>query len=124
MKWESAIGADKIAPEKVFDFVWKLGWALNRVNADYFRLPDTFYGVDLKRPLVFYNAFASQRVALVFVLGAVGATHLPPEDEMLTEVVRQEPLAATAILLGNAVVSTALIRFLFGNVLDFGRFRP
>ena len=33
------------------------------------------------------------------------------------------PLLAAGLVSANVLGSTALIRFLFGNVLDFGRFR-
>ena len=35
----------------------------------------------------------------------------------------ENPLLAAALVSVNVLGSTALIRFLFGNVLDFGRFR-
>ena len=37
--------------------------------------------------------------------------------------VLEQPAVAAAVLTVNILGSTALIRFLFGNVLDFGRFR-
>jgi len=123
-KWEAALGRDKLQPNKVFAFVWQLGWAMNRFNSDFLRLPDTFAGVDLKRPLVFYNALFAQVIATVTVLALCGGMHLPAVDDSIMDIMREHPGGAAAILAGNAVVSTAFIRFLLGNVLDFNRFGP
>ena len=43
-------------------------------------------------------------------------------QDSIAELLREKPAVAGAIFVGNAIASTALIRFLFGNVLDFGRF--
>ena len=43
-------------------------------------------------------------------------------DETLIDLLKTQPALAIALLTANVFVSTALIRFLFGNVLDFGRF--
>jgi hypothetical protein len=44
-------------------------------------------------------------------------------DAKIAELMQTEPLLAAGLLTLNILSSTALIRFLFGNVLDFGRFR-
>ena len=51
------------------------------------------------------------------------AFHLPAVDEFVGELMVEQPLLALALVSANVLGSTALIRFLFGNVLDFGRFR-
>ena len=122
IKWEEALGKSKIAPERTLDFVWQAGWALNRINSDYFRLPDFYANVDLKQKPVFYNAGATQYIISAGILALAGFIHLPAVDEALAELLREKPAVAGAIFIGNAIASTALIRFLFGNVLDFGRF--
>jgi hypothetical protein len=47
---------------------------------------------------------------------------VPQVDEKVAELMQTEPLLAAGLLTLNVIGSTALIRFLFGNVLDFGRF--
>ena len=122
-KWEAALGQDKIASEKVIDVAWKTGWALNRISTDYFRLPDLYANVDLKQPLVFYNAKYTQAVVTAVVLVLIGAFHLPQVDETIGDLMKMNGLAAAGLLSLNIFGSTALVRFLLGNVLDFGRFR-
>ena len=122
-KWEAALGYEQIAADKVYDFVWKFGWRINRIHNDYFRLPDAFASVDLKTPLQFYNSGATQFVVTWLILGAVSIFHLPVVEEKVIDLMQSEPAAAAALIALNVVGSTALVRFLFGNVLDFGRFR-
>jgi len=120
--WAAALGKEKTAPQRVFDVVWKAGWALNRINSDWYRLPDVFYNVDLKAPINSYNAQGTQLTITAIFLGFIGAFHLPVVDEKIAELMQTEPALAALILTVNVIGSTALIRFLFGNVLDFGRF--
>jgi hypothetical protein len=122
-KWEAALGQERIASEKVFEFVWRIGWFMSRLNSDFIRLPDFYAGVDLKQPLVFYNAKTTQTAVTVVIVGLAAAFHLPAVDEAIGELMVENPLLAAALISVNVVGSTALIRFLFGNVLDFGRFR-
>ena len=120
--WAVALGKENTSPIRVLNVLWKAGWALNRVNHDFFRLPDAFYVVDLKRPLNFYNAKGTQLTVTALFIGFIAAFHLPQVDEKIAELLQTEPLLAILILTVNVIGSTALIRFLFGNVLDFGRF--
>ena len=61
--------------------------------------------------------------AVSVILAVVGAFHFPAVDEMIQELLVKEPAEAAFLILLNIFGSTALIRFCFGNVLDFGRFR-
>jgi len=79
--------------------------------------------VDLKQPLVFYNAKYTQAVVTAVVLVLIGAFHLPQVDETIGDLMKMNGLAAAGLLSLNIFGSTALVRFLLGNVLDFGRFR-
>lgn len=121
-EWAATLGAAKTSSQPVVDVFWKAGWSLNRLNSDFFRLPDTFYEIDLKKPLKFYNAKGAQLTLTAFFLATIGAFHLPQVNEKMAELLQTEPLVAAFLIAGNVIGSTALIRFLFGNVLDFGRF--
>jgi hypothetical protein len=44
-------------------------------------------------------------------------------DAKVAELMQNDPLLAAGLLTINIFGSTGLIRFLFGNVLDFGRVR-
>ena len=96
---------------------------MSRLSADFIRLPDFYAGVDLKQPLDFYNAKFTQTAVTVVIVGLAAAFHLPAVDEAVGELMVENPLLAAALVSANVLGSTALIRFLFGNVLDFGRFR-
>ena len=96
---------------------------MSRLSADVIRLPDFYAGVDLKQPLVFYNARTTQTAVTVIIVGLASAFHLPAVDAFVGELMVEQPLLALALVSANVIGSTALIRFLFGNVLDFGRFR-
>ena len=120
--WAAVLGKEKSQPTKVFDILWRLGWSMNRVNSDFFRLPDIYTQVDLKRPLAFYNSKVTQSIISTSFLVAIAAFHLPAVDDYVAELMKTEPLLAAVVLAVNIFGSTALIRFLFGNVLDFGRF--
>ena len=121
--WAGTLGFEKTTPSKVLDVVWRLGWGMNRVNSDFFRLPDAFASVDLKQPLAFYNSKVTQVLITATFLAAIGAFHLPAVDDKVAELMTSEPALAALVLAINIFGSTALIRFLFGNVLDFGRFK-
>lgn len=79
--------------------------------------------MDLKTPLQFYNSRATQFIITWLILGAVSVFHIPAVEEQVVEIMQTEPAIAVALIALNVLGSTALIRFLFGNVLDFGRFR-
>ena len=96
---------------------------MSRLGADFIRLPDFYAGVDLKQPLVFYNARTTQTAVTFIIVGLASAFHLPAVDEFVGELMVEQPLLALLLVSANVLGSTALIRFLFGNVLDFGRFR-
>jgi len=121
--WEAALGLDAVSPEPVSEAAYRASWALNRINSDYFRLPDVFSNVDLKSPLVFYRARSTQLVVTGVVVALIGAFHLPVVDETIGDLMQTNGLAAAGLLSLNIVGSTAIVRFLLGNVLDFGRFR-
>lgn len=103
--------------------MWRIGWFMSRLNCDFVRLPDFYTGVDLKQPLVFYNAKTTQTLVTLVIVGLAAAFHLPAVDEAVGELMVEHPLLAAVLVSANVLGSTALIRFLFGNVLDFGRFR-
>lgn len=123
-KWEAALGYEQVASQKTFEVVWRLGWFFNRINNDWFRLPDIFANVDLKQPLVFYNSKATQLIVTGAILSLTAAFHLPAVEETTMELMKDNSAAAALLILLNLIGSTSLIRFVLGNVLDFGRFRP
>ena len=122
-KWEAALGLEKIRPEKPFELFWRMGWAFTRLNSDFFRLGDAYTQVDLKQSPIFYYPKFGQGVVTATILAIIAGFHLPQIDEFLAELLVDQPPQAIALLLLNILGSTALVRFLFGNVLDFGRFR-
>ena len=122
-KWEAALGPEKIRPEKPYELLWRFGWGLNRINSDFLRLSDSYTNVDLKQAPIFYNAKLGQGLSTAVILVAVGSFHLPQVEEIIQELMINSPPQAVFLVLLNVLGSTALIRFLFGNVLDFGRFR-
>lgn len=122
-QWEADLGAEKIAADQVNPDTYRIAWQLNRLNQDLFKLPDVFSNVDLKEPLNFYNSKASQFAAVAASIALIASFHLPQTDELIAELIRDEPLFAVAILSANVVGSTAVVRFVLGNVLTFNRFR-
>jgi len=122
-EWEADLGAEEIAAADVSENQYFFAWWLNRLNQDLFKLPDALSNVDLKEPLNFYNSRASQAVAVFASVGLVASFHLPVVDEKIAELMREAPLLAIALLATNVVGSTAVIRFVLGNVLTFNRFR-
>ena len=86
-------------------------------------MPDFLNNVDLKQPLVFYNSRATQLIVTSAILALTFGFHLPQVEESVMELMKENPAAAAALLTLNVLGSTSLIRFVLGNVLDFGRFR-
>ena len=60
---------------------------------------------------------------VVVIAAAPKPTRRTARKPALGELMVEQPLLALALVSANVIGSTALIRFLFGNVLDFGRFR-
>lgn len=120
-KLESALGHQEVSGSQVPEPLYKLGWAFNRVNTDLLKLPDLFQSVDLRASLRLSRG--AQYAATAALLLLVGAIHAPVVEEHLAALLASEPAAAVAMLSLNVVGSTALVRFLLGDVLDFSRFR-
>merc|ERR1719316_422771 len=122
IKWEGALGKPKVASKKELNSLWELGWVFNRINSDFLRLPDAYANVDLKQKALFYKPGLSQAVVGTAIVGTVAAFHYPAVDDFIEEALTHELFFVVVLLLANIVGLTALIRFLLGNVLDFGRF--
>ena len=117
--YQNALGHKAVAATKVPAPLYKLAWALNRLHTD-FTLPAVLQKLD--RPLLLN--WSGQAVGTCVLVALVVSVHLPQPEERLVGITRTEPLRAAIVMMLNVLTSTAAVRFVFGSVLDFRRFRP